>query len=203
MKASDVMVRDVGLIRGSETVAKAIARMNETGSRYLIVERRHDEDAYGIVTETDVITKVIAYGKNPHTTRVFEIMSKPCIVVNPNLGIEYVARLFANTGIHCAPVIQEQLIGAISMTDILIKGNLIEAPPALKLEERIQQAIIAARETCAQYGATSTECMIAWETVEELQAEAAHQRAERPEKTAFEQYCEEFPEALEARMYEV
>lgn len=203
MKAADIMTRDVITVRGSETVAKAIELMIENKVRSLIVSRRHDHDAYGIVTESDIVGKVIAYGKNPNQMRVYEIMTKPCIVVNPDLGIEYVARLFANTGIHCAPVIQEHLLGIISMTDILMRGDLVAAPPALRLDQRVEQAIAEARSTCAKFGATSKECMIAWETVEELQAEAAHQRAIPPTKTAFEEYCEEYPEAQEARMYDV
>ena len=55
---------------------------------------------------------------------------------------------------------------------------------------------------CAEKGATSKECAAAWDIVEELQAEAAHQKAERIEKTAFETYCEENPDAFEARMYD-
>lgn len=203
MKAADIMTRDVITVRGMDTAAKAIQLMTEHQVRSLIVARRHEQDAYGIVTETDVVGKVIAYGKNPHRVRIFEIMTKPCIVVNPDLGIEYVARLFANTGIHCAPVIQDQLVGIISMSDILMRGNLVEAPPALGLEQRIEQAIAEARSLCTEFGATSKQCMVAWETVEELQAEAAHQRATPPTKTAFEEYCEENPEAAEARMYEV
>jgi len=203
MKAADIMTQDVITIRGSDTVAKAIHLMIDNKVRSLIVSRRHDHDAYGIVTETDIVGKVIAYGKDPNRVRVFEIMTKPCIIVNPDLGIEYVARLFANTGIHCAPVIQDRLLGIISMTDILMRGNLVEAPPAIRLDQRIEQAIAEARSACVKFGATSKECMIAWETVEELQAEAAHQRAIPPTKTAFEEYCEEYPEAAEARVYDV
>jgi CBS domain-containing protein len=202
MKAADIMTRDVVTIRGSESVAKAIQMMSEHGVRSLIVARRHENDAYGILSETDIIYKVIAYGKDPQRVRVFEIMTKPCIVVNPDLAIEYVARLFANARIHSAPVIQEELLGVISVSDIMAKGKLVEAPRALQLDEQIEQAIADARSICEQYGATSKECMIAWETVEELQAEASHQRAMKLQKTAFEEYCEEFPEALEARIYD-
>jgi predicted transcriptional regulator len=46
-------------------------------------------------------------------------MTKPCIVVNPDLGVEYIARLFANNHIHKAPVIQEKLLGIVSTSDIL------------------------------------------------------------------------------------
>jgi len=42
----------------------------------------------------------------------------------------------------------------------------------------------------------------AWDIVEELQAELAHQRAKKPEKTYFEEYCQENPDAFEARIYD-
>ncbi|MEQ8970031.1 MAG: CP12 domain-containing protein [Coleofasciculus sp. C1-SOL-03] len=202
MKAQDIMTTDVVTIRGSATVADAVDLMNDMGLRALIVDRRHDQDAYGIVTETDIVYKVIAYGKDPKKVRVYEIMNKPCIVVNPDLGVEYVARLFANTGIRRAPVIKEKLLGIISVTDILTKGDFLDKPKSVVLEEEIRKAVEEARAVCAQKGPTSKECAAAWDIVEELQAEAAHQRAEKPSQTAFEEYCEEYPEALESRIYE-
>jgi CBS domain-containing protein len=203
MKAVDVMNKDVTRIRGSATVADAVKVMKQSGARALIVDRRHDEDAYGIVTESDVAYKVLAYGTDPKKVRVFEIMTKPCIVVNPDLGVEYVARLFANTGIHCAPVIAGHLLGIISVTDLVAKSDFIEQPKATLLAQRIEQAVEEARAVCAEKGATSKECAAAWDAVEELQAEAAHQQAKTLEKTAFEEFCEEYPEAEEARMYDV
>ncbi|MGC9527339.1 MAG: CP12 domain-containing protein [Limnospira sp.] len=202
LKAKDIMTDEVVTIRGSATVAEAVKKMNDLCLRALIVERRHEQDAYGIVTETDIVYKVTAYGKDPKSMRVYEIMTKPCIVINPDLGVEYVARLFAQTGIRRAPVIQEELMGIISVTDILNKGDFVEKPKSILLKDRIEEAIQEARNICAEKGATSKECAAAWDIVEELQAEAAHQKAERIEKTAFEVYCEENPEAAEARVYD-
>ncbi|HBE20452.1 MAG TPA: hypothetical protein DEG17_22850 [Cyanobacteria bacterium UBA11149] len=203
MKAQDIMTKDVVAIRGSATVAEAVKLMKEKSLRALIVERRNNQDAYGIVTETDIIYKVTAYGKDPKTVRVYEIMTKPCIVVNPDLGVEYVARLFANTGIRRAPVISDKLLGIISVTDILTKSDFVEQPKSLVLEEEIQKAVAEARAICKEKGSTSPECAAAWDIVEELRAELAHQRADKSiSKTAFEQYCEENPDADEARMYD-
>lgn len=204
LKAVDIMTRDVATIRGAATVAEAVKLMREKGVNTLIVNRRHDQDAYGILTATDVVYKVTAYGKDPGRVRVCDIMTKPCIVVNADLGVEYVARLFANTKIHQAPVIQGDVLGVVTIADILTKGDFVEQPKGLVLEERIQQAIQRARAICAEKGAASRECAVAWDEVEELQAEAAHQKAEDlyREKTAFELYCEENPDALEARIYD-
>ena len=60
--------------------------------------------------------------------RVYEIMTKPCVVVNPELGVEYVARLFAQTRIRRAPVIKDGLLGIISISDILRKSDFVEKP---------------------------------------------------------------------------
>jgi CBS domain-containing protein len=202
MKAEEIMTKDVVTIRGSATVADAVKLMKEKSLRALIVQRRHDQDSYGIVTETDIVYKVAAFGKDPKKLRVYEIMTKPCIVVNPELGVEYVARLFANTGIRRAPVIKGNLLGIISVTDILTKSQFVEKPQETVMQTEIQKAIEEARAICAAKGASSKECAAAWDIVEELQAEAAHQQAKKPPQSAFEQYCDENPEAVEARMYE-
>ncbi|MCJ8278492.1 MAG: CBS domain-containing protein [Rivularia sp. ALOHA_DT_140] len=149
MKAEEIMTKDVVTISGSATVAEAVKLIKEKGLRALVVERRSDNDPYGMVTETDIIYKVAAYGKDPKEMRVYEIMTKPCIVVNPELGVEYVARLFTNTRIRRAPVIKGSLLGVISISDILRKSDFVEKP-----------------------------------------------------KSNFELYCEEFPDALEARIYD-
>jgi CBS domain-containing protein len=201
MKAEDIMTKDVVTIRGSATVAEAVRLMKEKGLRALVVNRRYDNDAYGIVTETDIVYKVAAYGKDPKQLRVYEIMSKPCIIVDPDLSVEYVARLFANTGIRRAPVIQGKLLGIISITDILTKSDFVEAPKTLVLEERIEKAIAEARAICTEQGAYSKACASAWDEVEELQAEAAHQKSETmvSAKISFEEYCRENPAAPECR----
>ncbi|AFY36385.1 CP12 domain-containing protein [Calothrix sp. PCC 7507] len=203
MKAEDIMTKDVVTIRGSATVAEAVELIKKKGLRALVVDRRHDNDAYGIVTETDIVYKVIAYGKDPKQVRVYEIMSKPCIIVNPELTVEYVARLFANTGIRRAPVIQGRLLGIISITDILTKSDFVDTPKVLLLEERVQKAIEGARAICTEQGAYSKACAVAWDEVEELQAEAAHQKAESmvSAKLSFEEYCRDNPDAPECRKY--
>jgi CBS domain-containing protein len=202
MKAEDIMTKDVVTIRGSATVAEAVALMKDKNLRALIVERRNDNDPYGIVSETDIIYKVAAYGHDPKQMRVYEIMTKPCIVVNPELGVEYVARLFANTRIRRAPVIEGKLLGIISVSDILKKSDFVEKPKRIYLEDEVEVAREEARAICEAKGATSPECAAAWDAVEELQAEAADQRSAKKDKSSMEQYCTDNPDAAECRIYE-
>ena len=180
IQAQDIMTKNVVTISGSATVADAVKLMKEKGLRALVVDRRNEHDPYGVVSETDIIYKVAAYGKDPKDIRVYQIMTKPCIVVNPELGIEYVARLFAQAGIRRAPVIKGDLLGVISISDILRKSDFVEKPKRLFIEEAIEAAREEARELCNQNGPTSGECAVAWDVVEELQATAADQRLMAP-----------------------
>ena len=66
---------------------------------------------------------MLAEGEDPAAVQVYEVMMKPCVVINPDLGIEFVAKLFANVGIRCAPVIQEKLLGIVSVSDLLHKSG--------------------------------------------------------------------------------
>ncbi len=198
LKAHDVMTDNVATIKGSATVAEAVKLLKLKELRALIVEPRSRDDAYGIVTQTDIVYQVVAYGKDPEKVRVYEIMTKPCIVVNPDLGVEYVARLFANTGIRIAPVIQNGLLGIISVTDILNKSDFLENPKVAVLQNRLDLAIAEAKALSNH--ADSQVCLKAWEVVDELEAEAVYQSgAAAPEKTAFQEFCDAHPEVLHVR----
>jgi len=202
LSAKDIMTVNVATISGSATVADAVTIMKEKGLRALIVNTRSAEDPYGIVTETDIVYKVAAFGHDPKQMRVYEIMTKPCVVVNPDLGVEYVARLFASTRIRRAPVIADKLLGIISISDILKKGDFVEKPKQLYIEDRLDAARTEARAICAEKGATAPECAAAWDEVEELQAAAADKRQDQKPVSAFETYCADNPDALECRIYE-
>lgn len=202
MKVSEIMSKKVITIRSYATVADAVKLMREYGLSSLIVNRLDPEDSYGIVTETDIIYKVAAKGYDPEQVRVCEIMTKPCIVVNPDLSTKAVAQLFANTGIRRAPIIQEKLLGVVSVTDLLLRSNFVEEPSLVILEQQIAQKIADARQICREEGFTSQACSWAWDEVENLQAEAAHQKAENLKQTAFDEYCQEHPEAQDISRFD-
>ena len=118
-KAGDVMTKDVICIDGTATVSDAVRMMREKKVSSLFVNRRSQEDAWGIVTRKDVVNKVVDPGKDPGDVKVFEIMSKPLITVSPGLALKYCARLFNFAGIRRAPVFDgKDIIGILSNTDI-------------------------------------------------------------------------------------
>jgi CBS domain-containing protein len=118
-KAQDVMSKDVVFVDGSKTVAAAIKLMREKKVSCMIVKHRSQQDAFGIITRKDVVNKVVDPGKDPAKVKVYEIMTKPLIMVSPGLALKYCARLMHHTGIRRAPVFDgKNIIGMLSNTDI-------------------------------------------------------------------------------------
>ncbi len=122
-KVRDIMNTEVATIAASALVSEAIGLMRQKRIHSLIVTPRGAEKAYGILTETDIAYKVIAFGEDPKALKVSDIMTKPCIALNPDMTVENAARLFANAHIHRAPVIKDELLGIVSVTDIMRKGK--------------------------------------------------------------------------------
>ncbi len=122
MKAQDVMRKGVEMISSSATVTQALRKMKELKVSSLIVDRRNKDDAYGLLTKTDIVKKVIDAGprrRNLSNTKVFEIMSKPVITVSPGLSIKYCGRAMNKSGVSRVPVFDgKQIVGTLSMSDI-------------------------------------------------------------------------------------
>lgn len=123
----DVMVRGVITIDNTETVRKAAEVMSKLGISCLIALKKRK--AAGILTEMDLLKRVIAEGKDPNTTKVTEIMSSPLIVADPEMDLGEAVELMFNKKIKKLPVVQgDRLMGLITLTDIA-RG----APEMLKI----------------------------------------------------------------------
>jgi CBS domain-containing protein len=120
--AADIMTSEVVTIDSLATLLQATQVMNQHNIKTLIVDRASVDDAYGIITQTD-ISQAIANNKDPALIYVCEVMTKPCIVVNPNLSVKQIIKLFAQAQIRIAPVIKDKLLGVVSLTDIITKTN--------------------------------------------------------------------------------
>ena len=71
------------------------------------------------------------------------------------------------------------------------------------VQGKLEQALIDAHTVCAIEGDTSPACAARWDIVEELHAALAHERAKMKTKSALLDYCSEYPDALECRIYDV
>ena len=120
LHARDIMQVEMATILGDMTVSEAASLMRYEGVRSLLVEPRTPDDPYGIITYSDIVSKVLAEGYDPKKVDVARIMTKPLITIGPDLKVKYIARLFKQSKIGHAPVIEDdEVIGIVSMTDLV------------------------------------------------------------------------------------
>jgi len=123
VKVKDVMKTDVDIVDGMMTVAQVLQTMKYKQNKSIIVQRRSEDDEYGIVLLNDVATEVLGKNRAPDRVNVYEIMTKPVISVDPEMDIRYCARLFKRAGLSRAPVIENRkIVGMVSLTDLVLKG---------------------------------------------------------------------------------
>ncbi len=70
------------------------------------------------------------------------------------------------------------------------------------IQEKIEQELANARQVCGTENASQAECAAAWDAVEELEAEASHQRQSSSAPNSLEKFCDENPDAAECRIYD-
>lgn len=123
VRVRDVMKPKVDIVEGMMTVKDALATMKHIETKALIVNKRHEDDEYGIVMLSDIAKYVLAKDRAPERVNVYEVMSKPVICINPDMDIRYCARLFDKFGLSRAPVVENnKVIGIISFTDMVLSG---------------------------------------------------------------------------------
>ena len=123
VRVRDVMKSQFDMVDGMMTVQDALKKMRHVDTKCLIVNKRHDDDEYGIVLISDIAKEVLARDRSPERVNVYEVMSKPVICVDAAMDIRYCARLFDKFGLSRAPVIDKgKVIGVVSFTDMVLHG---------------------------------------------------------------------------------
>ena len=116
-------------------VAKQMKK-NNIGS-VIVVEDKEGKHAKGIITERDIVYKIIAKGEDPYKCKAQDIMSKPLRVVKPDTTIEDAAKAMRENKIKRLPVVNDdnELIGILSEGDIMkifpVVVDLIEERAAI------------------------------------------------------------------------
>lgn len=125
IRVKDVVKKGIVTIDGMATASEAAALMRKEQVRYLLVDKRHDADEWGMVVVQDFIKGVLVAGRSPHEVNIYEIMTKPVITVPSRMDIRYVARLLFRAGIRRAPVEENgELLGMISLSSLILENEL-------------------------------------------------------------------------------
>ena len=123
VRISDVMKTKFDLVDGIMTVSEALDKIKHVENKSLVVDKRHDDDEYGIVLLADIARYVLAKDRAPERVNIYEVMSKPVITVHSRMDIRYCARLFDKFGLTRAPVVDAgKIVGMVSYTDLVLKG---------------------------------------------------------------------------------
>ena len=114
----DIMVTDVITIDENASVREAAKLMSEKNVGCLVVTR--DGEPVGIITERDILVRVVAEGKNPDAVRVGWVMSSPMVKGHPDMTLEEAARLMTSKGVKKLPIFEGgKLVGIITLTDLV------------------------------------------------------------------------------------
>ena len=118
--AKDIALDKLYYIDGLASIRDAIQLMKDKGVRVLIIQKRNDADANGIITIKDIISKVIIPNRTFEEVSVYEIMTKPVLSIPSHLNVKYVPRLMYNSKIRNAPVEENgKYIGIIDYSQFL------------------------------------------------------------------------------------
>jgi len=119
LKIESVMVVDVVTVGAEATVGEAVELMNKNEIGCLVVVDE-EEKPVGIITERDLLKRVLAKRKDPVRSKVKDIMSKPLVTGTPHMDIEAAVRLMFKHKIKKLPVTEDgRLVGLVTLTDLV------------------------------------------------------------------------------------
>lgn len=117
-KASDIMTRDITVIREEETIREAAERLakDDVGVLPITDNRKHLK---GMLTDRDIVVHVIAQGKDPDNTRARELEQGELVTLRPDDSIKHALDLMAEHKVRRLPVVDgDRIIGMVSQADV-------------------------------------------------------------------------------------
>jgi CBS domain-containing protein len=132
----DVMTPEPKILEATASVMDAAELMRESDIGDVVV--LEDDQLCGIVTDRDIVVRVLAEGSDPAVVTVGEICSRELTTIPPTASIGDAVRLFREKAIRRLPVVEEdgEVVGIVSIGDIAVArdrrsalGDISAAPP--------------------------------------------------------------------------
>ena len=117
----DIMAKNIKTVKPDDSVHAAVLKMNkfDIGSVIVISSGR----PVGIITETNIMRRVVEPRMDPATVWAKDIMTSPLVSIEETASVAEAAKIMADRRINRLPVINgSKLVGLISSTDI-VKAN--------------------------------------------------------------------------------
>ncbi len=115
---SDIMSRHIASVSSDATVVEAARLMSTSNISCLVV--LHRQEVAGIITEKDLLKRVVALHKDPTQTRVADVMSCPVVSVPSSWSILSASKKMETLHFHRLLVMDDKTVcGIITQTDIM------------------------------------------------------------------------------------
>ncbi len=102
------------------TVRDSLKLMKAHSVRSIIVNKSHDDGAYGLVTFKNILQSIVAEDGDIDLLNVYDIAATPAISVSSSLNVKYAAKMMVTSSIKRLLVIDNnELYGILTMSDII------------------------------------------------------------------------------------
>jgi len=119
----DIMKSNYGTIDRNATIAKALNEMKRLQTAVLVVEKRDENDEYGLLLVSDIARKVLAKDRASSRVNAYEIMTKPAVCVDPDMDIRYCSRLMARFNLMRVLVVKnDSILGTVNPRALVLDG---------------------------------------------------------------------------------
>jgi CBS domain-containing protein len=120
MLVKDIMQTEVITISPLATLREAMTKMKRHKVKSLVVERRDEHDAYGIITYTTILRTIVAEEGDIDLVNVYDVCNKPALIVPQVMDVKYVARMMVAQNLQRLVVLEHgNLVGLVTMNDIV------------------------------------------------------------------------------------
>lgn len=136
MQVKQAMTKKV-LVTAPDITIREVARIMAEHRVGCLIVLDNNKKIVGIITELDIIRKVVAGDKDPSTTTVEEVMSKEVYTVQADQTLEEASRIMIENNIKKLPVLEnDKLVGILTATDLIsVQPKMIETLANLLLFE--------------------------------------------------------------------
>ncbi len=119
----DVMKSNYGTISRNATIAEALKEMKRLQTTVLVVDKRDENDEYGLLLVSDIARKVLAQDRASSRVNTYEVMTKPAVCVDPNMDIRYCSRLMATFNLMRVLVVKDNaILGTVNPGALVLDG---------------------------------------------------------------------------------
>ena len=119
MLVEELMKKNVTIIKPYATLKEALQLMKEKNLKSLVVEKNSASDAYGLITNTQILKSIVAEDGDIELLNVYDLYKKPAFSVSAKIDVKYAAKIMIEHNIKRVVVTDNnELLGVLSITDL-------------------------------------------------------------------------------------